>query len=437
MNESKAPHILVLGAYGLIGSDVCHHLLALGLTVTGLGRNEATAKRVLPHLPWRISDLRALQTVEAWQPLLADVDVVVNCAGTLQSGANDNTDQVQHRAVAAMAEACEATKTKIIQISAVGVQEDASTDFMRTKASGDKAVREAKTDSWIIRPGLVLAPHAYGGTALIRMLAAVPLIQPLALAESPIQSVALADVCKAVALCIAGEIPPGTEADLVEQKSHTLAQIIAAHRAWLGFKPARWSWIAPNWLVTATSIAADGLGKLGWRSALRSTAVVTLSDGVNGNSDQWMAAGGQKVMDLRATLQSMPATSEHRLAARLALLFPIIIATLFLFWLSAGAIGLFQLDDAALVLENVGWSTLMAQASVILWSLVDIALAFGILIRRFAKRVCWLMVGVSLFYLLASTFFVPHLWLDPLGPLFKVLPAIALALVARILLETR
>ncbi|MEO0382163.1 MAG: SDR family oxidoreductase [Pseudomonadota bacterium] len=437
MNESKAPHILVLGAYGLIGSGVCHHLLALGHTVTGLGRNEATAKRVLPHLPWRIRDLRALQTVEAWQPLLADVDVVVNCAGTLQNGANDDTDHVQHRAVAAMAKACEATKTKIIQISAVGVQEDASTAFMRTKAAGDAAVREARTDSWIIRPGLVLAPHAYGGTALIRMLAAVPLVQPLALAESPIQSVALADVCKAVALCIAGEIPPGTEADLVEQKSHTLVQIIAAHRAWLGFKPARWTWTAPNWLVAATSKVADGLGRLGWRSALRSTAVVTLRDGVNGNGDQWMAAGGQELMGLQATLQSMPATSEHRLAARMALLFPIIIATLFLFWLSAGVIGVLQLDDAAQVLENAGWSTLMAQASVIFWSLVDIALAFGILIRRFAKQVCWLMVAVSLFYLLASTFVVPHLWLDPLGPLFKVLPAIVLALVARVLLESR
>ncbi|MFN3169921.1 MAG: SDR family oxidoreductase [Hyphomicrobiales bacterium] len=437
MSESKAPHILVLGAYGLIGSGVCHHLLALGHMVTGLGRNEAKAKRVLPHLPWRIRDLRALQTVEAWQPLLADIDVVVNCAGTLQSGANDDTDQVQHRAVSAMAKACEATNTKIIQISAVGVREDASTAFMRTKAAGDAAVREARTDSWILRPGLVLAPHAYGGTALIRMLAAVPLVQPLALAQSPIQPVALADVCKAVALCIAGEIPPGTEADLVERQSHTLAQIIAAHRAWLGFKPARWTWIAPNWLITGTSKAADGLGRLGWRSALRSTAVVTLGDGVNGNSDQWIAAGGQQVVDLQATLQSMPATSEHRLAARMALLFPIVIITLFLFWLTAGAIGLFQLDDAALVLENAGWSTLMAQASVILWSLVDIALAFGILISRFAKRVCWLMVAVSLFYLFASTFVVPHLWLDPLGPLFKVLPAIVLALVARVLLESR
>ncbi|WP_375567969.1 SDR family oxidoreductase [Ahrensia marina] len=437
MNESKAPHILVLGAYGLIGSGVCHHLLALGHTVTGLGRSEATAQRVLPHMPWRIRDLRALQTSEAWQPLLADVDIVINCAGTLQSGANNDTDHVQHRAIAAMAKACETTETKIIQISAVGAQDDASTAFMRTKAAGDKAVRATKTDSWILRPGLVLAPHAYGGTALIRMLAAVPLVQPLALAESPIQSVALADVCRAVALCIAGEIPPGTEADLVEQKSHTLAQIISAHRAWLGFQPARWTWTAPRWLVTATSKAADGLGRLGWRSALRSTAIVVLRDGVRGNSDQWVAAGSQELMGLQATLQSMPATSEHRLAARMALLFPIIIATLFVFWLSAGAIGLLQLDKAGLVLENAGWSARMAQASVIFWSLVDIALAFGILIRRFAKQICWLMVAVSLFYLLASTFVVLHLWLDPLGPLFKVLPAIVLALVARVLLETR
>lgn len=437
MNTTEPPHSLVLGAYGLIGAGVCRHMLSRGYAVTGLGRDETTAKRVLPDIPWLIHDLRALQTADTWQSLLKNIDIVINCAGTLQSGPNDDTDQVQHRAIAAMTKACKATGTKIIQISAVGAHRDATTAFMRTKAAGDRAVREAETESWILRPGLVLAPHAYGGTALIRMLAAVPLVQPLALADSPIQTVGLHDICQAIELCIAGDIPAGTEADLVERQTHSLAQVISTHRIWLGFRPAKTQWIAPSWSINLTSWGADLLGHLGWRSALRSTAILTLQDGVTGNSDQWPAAGGQRVMDLQATLQSMPATAEHRLAARLSLLFPFIIATLFFFWLASGFIGLLQLDSAASVLVTTGWSGSLAKTSVVAWSLVDIALAGGLLVRRWAAHVCWLMVAVSLFYLLASTLFVPQLWLDPLGPLIKVFPATLLALVARVLLESR
>ena len=437
MNASEPPHILVLGAYGLIGAGVARHLCSLGYRVSGLGRSKTTAERVLPDMHWVIADLRDLNTPESWHGPLKDVAFVVNCAGTLQNGPHDDTDQVQHRAIAAMAKACEESRTRIIQISAAGAQDDASTAFMRTKAAGDRAVREANTPSWILRPGLVLAQHAYGGTALIRMLAAVPLIQPLALANSPIQTVALQDICKAVEQCIDGTIPAGTEADLLESQSHTLAQIITAHRKWLGFRPARAQWQAPSWLVAVIAGGADLLGRLGWRSALRSTAVTTLEDGVRGDGEAWRASGGQAIMDVHATLRSMPATAEHRLAARLSLLFPLVIATLALFWLASGLIGLFQLESAASVLVAAGWPLSLAKFSVIAWSLVDIALAGGLLVRRYAPLTCWLMIAVSLFYLAASTVITPHLWLDSLGPLVKILPAILLALVARILLENR
>lgn len=437
ISKVKQPRILVLGAYGLIGAGVCHHLIAQGFDVTGLGRNAQTAKRTLPFLSWIIADLRNLQSPQAWLPKLAGIDMVVNCAGALQDGGSDSTDLVQHRAIAALAEACSTSNTKIVQISAVGAEPEASTAFMRTKALGDQAVRDSSVDWWIFRPGLVIAPNAYGGTALIRMLAAAPLVQPLAVADAPVQTIALSDVAEAVANAIAGQIPPGTECDLVEDKTHTLAEIIAAHRVWLGFQPARWTWRAPDWFVRLVTKAADGLGTLGWRPALRSTAVDTLRGGVVGDTQAWRKAGGQPLHDLHATLQSMSATAEDRLASRLALLFPIIIATLFVFWLSAGIVGLLQLNDAAAVLTAAGWATPMAQASVVFWSFIDVMLAFALLVRRFAKLACWLMVVVSLFYLAASSLLVPHLWLDPLGPLFKILPAIVLALVARILLETR
>ncbi|WP_260023074.1 DoxX-like family protein [Ruegeria conchae] len=42
-----------------------------------------------------------------------------------------------------------------------------------------------------------------------------------------------------------------------------------------------------------------------------------------------------------------------------------------------------------------------------------------------------------MFYLIAATLMAPELWLDPLGPLVKIAPALMLSLVARPMLESR
>ena len=47
------------------------------------------------------------------------------------------------------------------------------------------------------------------------------------------------------------------------------------------------------------------------------------------------------------------------------------------------------------------------------------------------------MVLLSPAYLVAATALTPTLWLDPLGPLVKVVPSIVLALVALAILDER
>ena len=136
-------------------------------------------------------------------------------------------------------------------------------------------------------------------------------------------------------------------------------------------------------------------------------------------------------------LAAMPATAEHRLAARMALLFPVTIGVLFLFWFVSGLVGLIRTAPAAAVLTEAGWGQGLATASVVFWAVVDIALAALLLVRRHARSACLGMIAVSLVYLAAATAVTPGLWLDPLGPLIKVLPSVVLAAVARAMLETR
>lgn len=170
---------------------------------------------------------------------------------------------------------------------------------------------------------------------------------------------------------------------------------------------------------------------------MRSTALKVLTEGVLATPTSLVRFGVPPITPLAQTLANMPAQVEDRLFARMALLAPFIIATLCLFWLASGVIGLARASEAAKVLEAVGWPHTLAVGSVVFWGLVDIAIAAAFALRRFAPTACWAAIGVSLFYLGASTVTVPMLWVDPLGPLVKVMPGILLALVARAVLDAR
>ncbi|PIB25843.1 hypothetical protein BFP76_12635 [Amylibacter kogurei] len=426
--------VLVLGAYGLIGAEVFRAIVSAGYQAIGFGRNEFSANRVLPYAQWRFGDLQELLTADDWQTYLQDITHVVNCAGALQDGASTDLDLIHAKSITALADVCAKMDIGLIQISAVGANLDATTEFMRSKARGDIAIQQSATRYWIIRPGLVIAKSAFGGTQLIRMLASVPWVQPMALADSRIQITNVRDISQFVIHVLEEKVQANQVVDLVAHEKLTLADIVVQHRAWLGLKPAILTMNLPSRAISWVAKGADTLSRLGWRSPLRSTAIQVLSQGIIATPHNIQ---GVQSRSLRETLGEIPAYSEDRLAARMAILMPVAVAILSIFWLISGVIGMLRLEQAAIVLTDIGWTGWFARASVIFWAIFDIALGAGILIRRFAKLACVGMVCLSLFYLVATTIFVPHLWLDPLGPMIKVLPSIVLAMIVRVMLEER
>jgi len=430
--------VLVLGGYGLIGLAIVRALDAAGHEVVGLGRSASLGRRLFPRVAWRTADIATLQHPVAWRSLLDGVEAVVNAAGALQDGGRDDLAAVHHAGIAAMVSACEvAAVSRIVQISAVGASADASTEFMRSKARGDAAVRAGVTDWAILRPGLVISPNAYGGSALIRMLAAVPLVSPIAMPDARVQTVAIDDLCGVVCDAVSGRLPAGTEADVVEAGSHSLQEVVATFRGWLGFAPARLSIALPRWSLAPVAVFADALATLGWRSPLRSTALRALQDGIVGDATVLRAWYGRDLPSLQQTLDAMPATLQERWFARLSLLLPLMVATLSAFWLLSGVIALANVERAAAVLPAQALSPSVATLLVIGGAWIDILLGATVLVRPLARPACGGMVAVSLAYLVAGSALTPALWSDPLGPLLKVLPAIVLALVTMAMLEER
>ncbi|MBY0563006.1 MAG: SDR family oxidoreductase [Hyphomonadaceae bacterium] len=427
--------LLLLGGYGFIGLEAARALIARGHAVTAVGRDIAHGRRVLPNAQWLAADIAQRATPESWTPLLDGIDGVVNASGALQDGLRDNVTAVQDTAIRALVAACETAGVKrFVQVSAPGVSADATTGFLRSKAAGDAALAASTLDWVILRPGLVWGRTATGGTALVRMLAAFPVFQPLMLADARVQTVDIDDVCAAIVAAVEGKLPGGTDIDLVEAAPLTLGDIVAQVRAWHGFPPPRTTLHAPRVLGALAARLGDAAGWLGWRTPLRTTSLRALERGVIGDPAPWRLLNGAHVARFAEALARRPVTKQDRLFARLQLLLPLMIITLSGFWIASGLIGIAQRDAAAAVLSGRLDNPV---AFVIAGSLADIAIGLALLWRPWARLACFGMIALTAIYLIAGTLITPALWLDPLGAFVKTLPAALLALACAAMLEER
>ena len=435
--DAPPMNVLLLGATGFIGTAVLRHLLDAGHAVTAVGRGLDAARRQWPEVSWRQADIATLATPAAWDPLLTGIDAVVNCAGALQDGARDDVAAVQSTAPRALFAACAARGIgRIVQVSAVGAGTAAPTRFMRTKGEADAALAEL-TGGWVIfRPGLVIGPQAYGGTALLRAIAATPFVIPVVRGDAVLQTVHVDDVARAVLDAVEGRVPPRAAYDLVEEESRRLDDVLRALRAWLGLPEARVLCV-PEWMARPAFLLGDALGRLGWRSPLRSAAWAEIGRGVTGDPAAWNAVTGRPVRELHATLRAIPVTVQERWFARMWPMKAVAIGTLSAFWLASGVIGAFRFEAAMAVLTTRGMAGWVAAIAVAMGSLIDIALGAGILVRRWMRAAALGMVAVTLGYLAGASLFAPDLWLDPLGPMVKTIPAAVLALVVLAVAEER
>lgn len=426
--------VLVLGGYGLIGSACCRALDNAGFHVVGLGRSRAAAMAVAPLQDWVFHDLRSLDT-HAWAALLARVDVVVNAAGALQDGPGDDLEAVHNTMLARLCAAA-GPDLRLVQISAAGVSPEATTEFFRSKARGEAQVAKAACEWVILRPSLVLAPEAYGGTALLRGAAALPVILPEVLPACMVQTVHIDDLAGAVVAAARGDIPSGTIADITEQTARPLFDLMHKIRVWQGF-PEPWLRLrVPLPILSLTGRIADTLGWFGWRSPLRTTAITVLRDGIRGDPGPWLSAGGAMPRGLDQTLAALPATRQERLFARLYFVLPLAIAVLSGFWLISGLVALARPSVAAAVLKGSTMPAWAVGMTVIGGAVTDIVLGLAILWRRWCRPAALGMMAVSAAYLMGGTLFAPSLWLDPLGPLVKVLPSIMLTLIVWLGMES-
>ena len=190
-------NVLVTGAYGFIGSAVTARLLAEGHAVTGIGRDVRRARIAFPDVRWVSLDIARAVRSEDWLPHLAGIDAVVNCAGALQDGGADDVRGVHLDGPRALFAACaRAGVPRVVQVSAIGVESD--TPFAQTKREADDVLMQSNLEWIVLRPSIVVGRNVYGGTALIRALASLPIL-PIGPRDALLQPVQVSDLARTVA----------------------------------------------------------------------------------------------------------------------------------------------------------------------------------------------------------------------------------------------
>ena len=427
---------MLIGATGLIGSAVAARLKAEGHEVVGVTRSHDAPSRRVPADRWIEIDLREATTPAAWLPHLPGIDAVVNCAGVLQDSLRDSTARVHRDAPSALWRACEqAGVRRVIQFSAMGVDRGGVSDFSRSKGEGDATLEASGLDWVILRPSVVVGRQAYGGSALFRGLASFPVL-PRTPEAGPLDIVQLDDVAETVARLLRPGAPSRAALELSGPERLSFEEVIASYRRWMGWKPARLVSL-PSWMMGAAWRLGDLVARLGWRPPIRSTARREIVRGAVGDSSEWRRATGIEPQSLAAALAANPASVQERWFARLYFLKPVAIGTFALFWLMTGLVSLGPGYDRATYYMLAGGGGALSEPSVIAGGVADIAVACGLLYRPTTKLALWAALGLSIFYIVAGTILLPELWADPLGPMMKIWPILALNLICFAILDER
>src|SRR5258708_10567991 len=120
------------------------------------------------------------------------IDLVVNCLGVLQDGPGSDTGEVHRDFVERLSRAIRASgrTIRLVQISIPGAAAEDHTAFRRSKRERERLIASSRIPYAILRPGFVITPAAYGGSAMLRALAALPIDLPAKESATPFQPVA-------------------------------------------------------------------------------------------------------------------------------------------------------------------------------------------------------------------------------------------------------
>jgi len=243
--------ILICGATGFVGRHLTRSLRAAGHTVIRAVRR--------PGDPGDIAaDFHNDTEKEIWLPRLAGIDVVVNAVGVLRDNHDNPMQQLHTDTPLALFAACVETEvTRIVHLSALGVDSGIDVPYFTTRLVTEQALYALPADirTLCLRPSVI---YGEDGTSarMFRQLAKLPVHALPMGGVQTLQPVHIDDICAAVTNWLAAPDARSQIVDAVGAEATTMRGMLDSYREQLGHGPA-WHVATPKLLVRLASRIGD------------------------------------------------------------------------------------------------------------------------------------------------------------------------------------
>lgn len=238
--SADAKLVTVFGGSGFLGRQVVRALARRGWRIRAACRRPDLAGQLQPcGGPGQIVGVQAnIRRDHRWsiERAVEGADAVVNLVGILAASGKQTFSDVQADGAALVAEVAKAAGlSSIVHVSAIGADETSPSEYARSKALGEKAVRHALPDSVILRPSVLFGPdddffNKFGFLASLS-----PVLPLVGGGETRFQPAYVRDVAEAVAVAVDGGAKAGATYELGGPEVKTFRECLelvcrASHR---------------------------------------------------------------------------------------------------------------------------------------------------------------------------------------------------------------
>lgn len=192
--------VTIFGGSGFIGKILVQHLAKAGYRIRVATRRPNSALMVKPlgelgqvHITQ--ANLKNKASIEA---AVNGADIVINLVGILFESGSQTFNKIQAKGAGLIAEAAtNAGVSKLVHLSAIGADENSTSNYAKSKAAGEALVREKFPKATIVRPSVVFgADDSFFNkfAAIAKMFQILPVI----CGDTKFQPVYVGDVATAI-----------------------------------------------------------------------------------------------------------------------------------------------------------------------------------------------------------------------------------------------
>jgi uncharacterized protein YbjT (DUF2867 family) len=419
--------ILLTGASGFIGQHLLHALLAEGHQVVCAVRTVKTSSD--PRLTYIHADFTKDTDKSVWLARLSGIDAVINTVGIFRESGSQTFDTLHVRTPRALFAACAESHDvhMVIQLSALGADEDAETPYHLSKKAADDYLASLQVRACIVQPSLVYGP---GGTSarVFKAMASLPFALRFGGAPQLVQPIHIDDVTAAIVALLRQRLHVD-QANPAVRSARRLAlagpqalpfiDYLGALRAGLGMGRLR---VLPLPGGLARLLARCGRWLPG--GLLDPDALRMLDRGNTADAGPTMRLLGRPP---RTIASFVVEPGAERARAKLDWLLPVLRWSIAAVWIATAIVSAFvyPVQESIELLARTGIPEPLRPLMLYGASAFDMLLGLGIL---FLKRRRWLwlaQLGLIGFYTVVIAWKLPEFLVHPYGPLTKNLPMLA------------